>query len=438
MAQRGGQAAQAFCCGNGEKDQIGRGVVQETGQGARRPEHLEGSADPQAGTVGFQQHQGRLHGNEDADKQHGHFLNGAPGKVIGLTYGNIGSFKGQQGGQQDNGDLDHGREGEHDLAKDMDSQDLTLCVLEHRQSGQGSAENYRSDNHDQEEQIVQAADVNLSAGLADIRFSAMGDVFAVVAHIHPIENEQQNGGVQCHYGEQPQGPEEGNAPGKSHQQRRISDGSQTAADVGDEEDEEHHDVTAALAPGVHLDDGTDHQHTGAGGADAAGHQGTQQQQSYIDPRGTGEISLQGDIARNAEQAEEQDNKGDIVADHTLQRHLSSGADPRASGIGNQKHQRPQGYHQGLVALPPVGTDDRKDGNGQQQTGKGDAHPERDCAGFTSVQKGCTQRHHNGKKGTKFFPQAKDLLNTHRKLCRMRCCLIIRESDNLFYYTPCFA
>ena len=71
-----------------------------------------------------------------------------------------------------------------------------------------------------------------------------------------------------------QAPKERNPTHKSHQQWRITNRSQTTADVGDQENEKHHDVASVFSPGIHFDHRTHHQHTGAGSSDTAGKQGS--------------------------------------------------------------------------------------------------------------------------------------------------------------------
>lgn len=67
------------CC---EEDQVGRRIIQETGQSARGPEELPGLLQTEVRPDLPQKHQGRLHGDEDPDEQHRHLLDRSPGKVV--------------------------------------------------------------------------------------------------------------------------------------------------------------------------------------------------------------------------------------------------------------------------------------------------------------------------------------------------------------------
>ena len=133
-------------------------------------------------------------------------------------------------------------------------------------------------------------------------------------------------------------------------------------------------MAAALAPGVHLQQGTDHEHAGAGGTHQTGQHGAEQQQGHVDPGGAGQVALQGDVAGHAEQAEQQHDKGEIVVHQALQRRLDRSARPVHHGEGDEKQQRPDAHYNGLVALPPGGGYQRHHGDAQQDTGEGDAHP----------------------------------------------------------------
>ena len=141
----------------------------------------------------------------------------------------------------------------------------------------------------------------------------------------------------------------------------------------------HHDVAAVPPPGVHFDHRTDHEHAGPGGADPAGQHRAQEQEKHIDSGRTGQIPLQRDIAGHAEQAEQQHNKGEVVADQALQRRLHRRTQSPHQSIRDEKGQRPERHRQGLMALPPRGAQQRTQGDAQQQPRKGDAQPKRDLS-----------------------------------------------------------
>lgn len=81
-----------------------------------------------------------------------------------------------------------------------------------------------------------------------------------------------------------EGPGKGNAALEAHEQGRVAERRQAAADVGNEEDEEHDDVDLFLPPGVGLDDRPDHEHGRAGRTDPAGQDGADEQEQGVDLR----------------------------------------------------------------------------------------------------------------------------------------------------------
>ena len=94
--------------------------------------------------------------------------------------------------------------------------------------------NGKCHNDHQEDHVVKPVNMNVCAGFGNVRFAADGDILAVGPHIHKIECDQQDRHIQRHDGEEAQTPEKGNAPGEAHEQRRIADGGEAAANVRDE------------------------------------------------------------------------------------------------------------------------------------------------------------------------------------------------------------
>ena len=205
-AEGGDDAAlKAQGAGGGEEHEISGGIVQEAGEGAGDPEHLEGAVQPQGGAPLRQDHQGGLHGDEDAHEQDGDLLDSAPGKVVCLADGDRGSLKGEEGGEENDDHLDDGGEGQRHLTEKADAQHLTGLVPEGGEGGERTAEDdCRHDSH-QEKNVVQAVDMDVGAGLGDIGLAAGGDVGAVGPHVNEVENGEQDGGVKEHDGQQPKG-----------------------------------------------------------------------------------------------------------------------------------------------------------------------------------------------------------------------------------------
>lgn len=72
--------------------------------------------------------------------------------------------------------------------------------------------------------------------------------------------------------------------------------------LGDQEDDEDHNVAFSFSPGIHLDDRTDHQHAGAGRPNPAGQQRAKQQ-PHIDPGRTRQLPFHDDVTGHTEQSE---------------------------------------------------------------------------------------------------------------------------------------
>src|SRR5207247_7093110 len=85
----------------------------------------------------------------------------------------------------------------------------------------------------------------------------------------PVESEAQVGAEDRARGEQNllperEGPEERHAVEEAQEERRIAEGGERAADVGDEKDEEHQRVSPVPARAVGAQERADEEHGGAG------------------------------------------------------------------------------------------------------------------------------------------------------------------------------
>ena len=133
-----------------------------------------------------------------------------------------------------------------------------------------------------------------------------------------------------------EGPRKGNAALEAHEQRRIAERCQAAAHVGDEKDKEHHEVYFVLAPGISPDKRTDEQHRRAGRANPAGQEGADEQQETVDLRRTGQGPTDSDAAGDDEQAEEEDDEGNVIEENRLQEPEPRFTDAISSGKGNEE------------------------------------------------------------------------------------------------------
>ena len=114
--------------------------------------------------------------------------------------------------------------------------------------------------------------------VADRRSCRLAAVEPAVEH----EEDRQHAAPPTISGLQPEmlrGPEEIDAAQEADEQRRIAERRQRAADIGDEDDEEHHDMHVVRPRRVGAEQRPDQDHRGAGGADDARHQRAEREQS---------------------------------------------------------------------------------------------------------------------------------------------------------------
>ena len=159
----------------------------------------------------------------------------------------------------------------------------------------------------------------------------------------------------------------------------------------------------ALAPGIHFDNGANHQHAGARGAHPAAEQGAEQQKAHIDAGRTRQIALQRNVAGYAEQAEQQYNKSKIIVYDAFQHHLGGVVCAEAYHKRNNERQRPCKHHRGLMFLPPGGLYQRKQRDAKQDPCKGNAIQQRghSRAGFPRRRfgHGCNRKGQHAQKGS---------------------------------------
>ena len=111
------------------------------------------------------------------------------------------------------------------------------------------------------------------------------------------------------------GPEEIDAAQEADEQRRIAERRQRAADIGDQEDEEHDDVHVVRAQGVGADQRPHQDHGGAGGADHAGERGAEGEHGGVAPRLAAEIAGDQQPAGDRIEREQQDDEAHIFGEH---------------------------------------------------------------------------------------------------------------------------
>ena len=108
------------------------------------------------------------------------------------------------------------------------------------------------------------------------------------------------------------GPQERHAAQKAQEQRRITQGGQATTHVGNKEDEEHNDVRLVAAPHVCAQHRANQKHGGACGAHPACQERANGQHNHVVARGAGNGTRHVNVARDNEQAQEQNDKGNVV------------------------------------------------------------------------------------------------------------------------------
>ena len=212
--------------------------------------------------------------------------------------------------------------------------------------------------------------------------------------IDHIEQRQQDAAYEQHRQQHGfQRPEKVDALEEAEKQRRVSERRERAADVGDQEDEEHEDVDVVAAVLVRPDDRSNQHHGGAGRAEKACRQGAEGEHRRVRGRRADEIAADADAAGNNEQREQQDDEGQIVEQEHMQ-DLGRGRPKSARcGQGNDQGKRPEGGHLAEMTLPGMRRDQRQHGDGEKQTGERH-RPRQACAGAVEM-------HRNGRRDAAF-------------------------------------
>ena len=160
-------------------------------------------------------------------------------------------------------------------------------------------------------------------------------------------------------------PEEVDAVQETDEQRRIAERRECAADIGDEEDEEHDDVDVVKARGIGAQERADQDHGRAGGADHAGDQGAEGEDRAVDEWRAAQVSRHQDAAGHHVEREQHHDEAQIFRQH----HMHEGRDGggRAVQRGERRHGEgaPDENELAVVAVPDFREQQRPGRNGQQ-------------------------------------------------------------------------
>ena len=282
--------------GHVEENQVSRGVVQERRQGARHPK-IHGVDGLARGVVGhvhqkaqvarLARAQNRDHGSdgdEDAHEQLRDFDDGLEVELIAHAHGLGGE------GQGNGGDADENR---------VAQQILQLHIHAPQPEGNSGLPHARkhhgADRAQQQRDVELAEHLDFGLGFGQ-RLGAIARFFVQMA-----VQQEENGQQECHRKDERQqhvqeSPAERHALQKAQKQRRIAQGREAAADVGDQKDEENHHVHFVRAVLQGAQDRADHQHRRARRAHQRREHGADEKQPRVGHRRSAQIPHDQDAA----------------------------------------------------------------------------------------------------------------------------------------------
>ena len=204
---------------------------------------------------------------------------------------------------------------------------------------------------------------NRRARLADRRDAA---ILAEEPQIDGDENRQHAAGDER--GRLPQvfrRPEEIDAVEEADEQRRIAERRQRAADIADEEDEEHHDMDVVQPRRVGPDQRPDQDHGGAGGADDAGDERAEDKRQRIDQRRAAHRAGDHDAAGDHIEREQDGDEAEIVAKQRVRQGGQRGIDAAQRRERRERQRRPDEGEFAVMVMPEAPDDERRKRDGQK-------------------------------------------------------------------------
>ena len=157
---------------------------------------------------------------------------------------------------------------------------------------------------------------------------------------------------------------------EAEEQRRVAEGGQGAADVGDKENEEDDDVHTVLAVLIGPEQGPDEQHGRAGGSHPAGEDGPEGEQPGVHHRRAHELTFEADATRDCEQCEQQDDERDVFHEEDMDKLIDSQLESEDHGAGHEEGEAPEEGHLAEMVMPEMRHGKGADGDGQQHANKG--------------------------------------------------------------------
>ena len=196
------------------------------------------------------------------------------------------------------------------------------------------------------------------------------------------------------------GPEEIHPAQEAEEERRVAQRRQRAADVRDQEDEEHHDMDVVAPVVVGAQHRADHDDRGAGRADEARHQRADRQQGGVRRGRAVQVAHDQDAAGDREQREEQDDERDVFEQCGMRERAQRRLRAAEQDQRHEHESRPESRELAVVQLPEMRKQDRAERDREQHAGEGQG-PEAahrgaaDAAGGQGDAGSQTERHDHG-------------------------------------------
>jgi len=303
-----------------EKYQIGRRIIQKTGEDAREPEihgiyrlpivrNKVNQGSKRTVSTCAQNGNGGNHTDKNAKEQLGNFLNGAPGKTIEFTAAPARELERKPGQAQQR------HIAQQVLPFDRHAEDrnqFAQRVEARKQHGHNNA------------QKKQQVDLAVKAELFFCRASLsrrLGAAFFLEQHrIKDKEDTQQNCRHKtCFHQQVGCGPEEIHTLQKTQKQRRIAQRRERAANICHKKNKKDNRVNTVFTVRVGPKQGADKQHGRAGCSHPAGQHSAHGQQPGIDCGGADKRTGKPHAACDGKEREQQHQKRNIIQKDNVQK-----------------------------------------------------------------------------------------------------------------------
>ena len=192
----------------------------------------------------------------------------------------------------------------------------------------------------------------------------------VVPGVHHEKDGEQGADQEQGLGEDvAHGPEEVHALQEAQEQRRVAQRRERAPGVGDDEDKKHHHMRRVLAVVIGADQRADEQHRRPRGAHDASQHRANSEDGGIERRAAMQVAPDVDAPRHGEQCGEQDDKRNVFGHQRVDKTCARCARAKHQRKRHQKSQRPAGSNLAEVVVPEDRSQQRHQGNRQQNAGK---------------------------------------------------------------------